>query len=89
MADDSLANLRSGMVINSISLRERVVDDARMNIICGAHDHHTIEVTIDNTVLMAMRLLSAGFADSSRKGKTYNGCIFGSGRCTAPHREDS
>nr|DAW92232.1 MAG TPA: hypothetical protein [Bacteriophage sp.] len=38
---------------------------------------------------MTMRLLSAGFADSSRKGKTYNGCIFGSGRCTAPHCEDS
>jgi hypothetical protein len=35
------------------------------------------------------RLLSAGFADSSRKGKTYNGCIFGSGRCTVPHCEDS
>lgn len=48
-----------------------------------------IERSDSDSILMIMRLLSAGFADSSRKGKTYNGCIFGSGRCAAPHCEDS
>ena len=68
----------------------RVVHCVRSHVSTEIHGRIAIGTATNGLkVSMNCRLLTAGFADSSRKGKTYNGCIFGSGRCTAPHCEDS
>ncbi len=68
----------------------RVVQRVRSQVSTEIHGRIAI-ATATNGLIVSVncRLLSAGFADSSRKGKTYNGRIFGSSRRTTSHFQDS
>ena len=81
-----------GLPVTSTRLMSgnRVVQRVRSQVSTEIHGRIAIGTATNGLIVSVnCRLLSAGFADSSRKGKTYNGCIFGSGRCTAPHCENS